>query len=244
MLQGYQALTAKEKETLRLILHGHDAKSMARELDLSVHTVNERLRAARRKLAVTSSKQAARVLLEEESADPQFLGDRVFGDADAALAPQGSAHRKARTARASIAGGILAMSFILAIALATLTGVPDGLVATQQNVAAQDHAAETAARGFLAMIDRGDWAGSYAATTAVFRGQSSQQVWTDVSQRVRPPLGALVSRTPVSTEWVPTPEGYVMVKYRSDFADRRGVVETVTLVREVGGWKVSGITIE
>ena len=34
-------LTEKEKEPLRLLLLGHDAKSMALALDLSVHTVNE-----------------------------------------------------------------------------------------------------------------------------------------------------------------------------------------------------------
>ena len=49
-------LTEKEKAALRLIVEGHDAKSMARALDLSVHTINDRLRAARRKLGVTSSR--------------------------------------------------------------------------------------------------------------------------------------------------------------------------------------------
>ena len=44
MTEGIKALTDKEKETLRLILRGHDAKSSARELGLSVHTINERLR--------------------------------------------------------------------------------------------------------------------------------------------------------------------------------------------------------
>jgi len=52
-------LTDREKETLRLLLSGHDAKSIARELGLSVHTVNERLRDARRRLHVSSSREAA-----------------------------------------------------------------------------------------------------------------------------------------------------------------------------------------
>ena len=60
MTTGLDALTKKEKQTLRLILRGHDAKSAARELSLSLHTVNERLREARRKLGVTSSREAAR----------------------------------------------------------------------------------------------------------------------------------------------------------------------------------------
>ena len=46
--EGLWALTENEKQTLRLMVRGHDAKSIARSLDLSVHTINERLRDARR----------------------------------------------------------------------------------------------------------------------------------------------------------------------------------------------------
>ena len=56
MADGYDELTDKEKQTLRLMVRGHDAKSAASELALSVHTINERLRDARRKLAVSSSR--------------------------------------------------------------------------------------------------------------------------------------------------------------------------------------------
>ena len=63
---GSWALSEKEKQTLRLIVRGHDAKSIARDLGLSVHTINERLRDARRKMAVSSSREAARLLLEVE----------------------------------------------------------------------------------------------------------------------------------------------------------------------------------
>ncbi|MCH3124608.1 helix-turn-helix transcriptional regulator, partial [Listeria monocytogenes] len=78
------ALTEKEKQTLRLIVRGHDAKSVARSLGLSVHTINERLRDARRKMAVSSSREAARLLLDAEGgaglAHPDFLGDGRIGD--------------------------------------------------------------------------------------------------------------------------------------------------------------------
>ena len=80
MASGYETLTGKEKEVLRLILQGHDAKSMAGELELSVHTINERLRNARRKLAVTSSKEAARLVFEAEGEAPEFLGHKRMGD--------------------------------------------------------------------------------------------------------------------------------------------------------------------
>jgi DNA-binding CsgD family transcriptional regulator len=70
MSEGYRALTEKEKQTLRLLVSGYDAKSMARELGLSVHTVNERLRDARRKMAVSSSREAARQLHKAELGPP------------------------------------------------------------------------------------------------------------------------------------------------------------------------------
>ena len=83
MTSGIQTLSEKEKETLRLLVDGHDAKSMARHLGLSVHTVNERLRDARRKMAVSSSREAARQLREVERETPEYSVDRLLGDAGA-----------------------------------------------------------------------------------------------------------------------------------------------------------------
>jgi DNA-binding CsgD family transcriptional regulator len=245
MKDKIDALTDKEKETLRLMLRGHDAKSMARTLDLSVHTVNDRLRAARRKLSVTSSKEAARLLLEEEGAAPQLLVHKPLGDAGGDAPAPERATENLRMSRTWIIGGFLVMSLILAIALVSQAPSPFAFDGSGDSAAvAQDRATEMAARNFLEMLDRGDWAASYAATTSKFRSQNTQQVWADVSQDVRPPLGALVSRSLLSNEWVPTPEGYVMVKYRSDFANRQGAVETVTMVKEDGAWKVSGVIID
>ena len=68
-------LTEREKEALRLLLKGFDIKTCARELGVASNTITERLRSARTKLGVTSSREAARVLLKSESADPIFYGD-------------------------------------------------------------------------------------------------------------------------------------------------------------------------
>ena len=96
--QACWALTEKEKQTLRLIVRGHDAKSIARSLGLSVHTINERLRDARRKMAVSSSREAARLLLEAEDdkaglPTPESFGDARIG-ADAARPPWIRARRR------------------------------------------------------------------------------------------------------------------------------------------------------
>lgn len=79
MQEGIQSLSSREAEVLRLLLAGHDAKSVARALGLSVHTINERLRDARRKLGVSSSREAARILAEVEQTNPEYFVDKKIG---------------------------------------------------------------------------------------------------------------------------------------------------------------------
>jgi hypothetical protein len=59
-------------------VHGHDVKSIARQLSISTSAANERLRSARQKLGVSSSREAARVLAAAEG-DPSFPVDREKG---------------------------------------------------------------------------------------------------------------------------------------------------------------------
>src|SRR3954454_4216969 len=85
MKEDLERLSDRERETLRLLGRGHEAKSIASALDLSVHTVNERLRATRRKLRVSSSREAARLLLAHEAGleAPENLGYEKIGVAPA-----------------------------------------------------------------------------------------------------------------------------------------------------------------
>ena len=76
MVEAPFGLSDKEREVLRLLARGHDTKSAAATLRLSVHTVNERLREARLKTRAGSSRAAARLLAEQE--DPEFLGPSKF----------------------------------------------------------------------------------------------------------------------------------------------------------------------
>lgn len=251
-MTGLQALTEKEKETLRLLVDGHDAKSMARHLGLSVHTINERLRDARRKMAAPSSREAARQLREIERQDPQFLADRVLGDA-AAVADMEKLQAPVETRRISrrfgwIAGGIF-MSISLALyALASLSGTA-GAPATPKPPAPAAPAAETAAvqaaRQWLALTDKGDWNGSWNATGQAFKSLNTSERWAEVSEAVRTPLGALISRDLIGEEYVPAPPyGYQVVKFRTSYANKAGAIETLSLVREGDAWRVVGCTIE
>ena len=246
MPDALQVLTEKEKQTLRLMGRGHDAKSMARDLGLSVHTVNERLRAARRKLSVSSSRAAARLLLESEGATTESLGYKELGEAGAAgAAADKAATIGGRTRRAPwILAGVLVMSAMLGIALLAMQ--PQSPAASNQPAAeARTHAEVTsAARAWLAIVDAGRWEESWRATGESFRSLNTAQVWAEASEQARAPLGAIVSRAELSHESVPAPPGgYEMVKFRTSFANRPDTIETLTLVRESGTWKVVGYII-
>jgi DNA-binding CsgD family transcriptional regulator len=255
-MTGLQALTEKEKETLRLLVDGHDAKSMARHLGLSVHTINERLRDARRKMSASSSREAARQLREIERQDPQFLADRVLGDEAAAADMEGPptpvGTRRMLRRFGWIAGGIF-MSISLALfALASSSGTaptpaspPATLPTATLSAPAAETAAVQAACQWLALVDRGDWNSSWNATGQAFKSLNTSERWAEVSEAVRTPLGAVVSRELISEENVPAPPyGYQLVKFRTSYANKAGAVETLSLVREGGEWRVVGCTIE
>ena len=100
------------------------------------------------------------------------------------------------------------------------------------------------ARQWLSLIDQARWDESYRATGASFRKLNTVQVWAKVSEEVRAPLGAMISRTFVSQENLPAPpSGYEVVKFRTRFANKADALETVTLDRTDGDWRVVGVTI-
>ncbi|KQN71077.1 helix-turn-helix domain-containing protein [Sphingomonas sp. Leaf62] len=244
---GLAALTDKEKHTLRLIVRGHDAKSVAVTLGLSVHTINERLRDARRKLAVSSSREAARMLFEAEGATPENLGDMRNGDdgsrrtTDVASTPDDGAGPARRLARFLI--GAIVMT--LALGLLAFTLLPATLqVPAPPPATAPATPAPDAARTFLELVDQGRWTDTYRRFGVAFRKLNTEQVWTNVSEKVRTPLGPVVSRTLIGQEYVPAPPyGYQSVKFRTRFAKGGEQVETVMLDQEDTEWKVVGITI-
>lgn len=250
MAAGFQALSEKEKQTLRLMVRGHDAKSIARHLDLSVHTVNERLRDARRKLEVSSSREAARLLLDREADDPQNLADKQFGEAGQ---PAHVGQAAASGPEKGLIAGVIAVSIM--IGLLALSLISDGSAPSATTAAAPAEASVSAAasesdvvrsaREWLVLGDQGRWKDSWLGTTTSFRKANTAETWAKVSEQVRVPLGAVLSRTALSQESVPAPPaGVEVVKFRTSFANKADVIETVSLAREGAEWKVAGIYLD
>lgn len=234
-------LTAKEKETLRLIVRGFDAKSSAGALDLSVHTVNERLRAARRKLGVTSSREAARLLFESEGGTYENLADKRLGEADerGAMATPAA---ETGTRRLALTGAAIMSVLLAAVALA----MNPSAGADQPAATSQAHfgEAQAAAQAWLNLVDARDWPASYAATAAAFRQANTLELWSKTASSVQGKLGATLSRRFIGADDVPSPQGFTIVKFRTQFANQADALETVSLVREDGAWKVAGIYVE
>ncbi len=251
MTARHHALTDKEKQTLRLLLAGHDAKSMSRHLGLSVHTINERLRESRRKLSASSSREAARLLHEAERADPQSFADIELG---AATALPGAARTGASIARMPIrhrAVWIIGVIVMLSLALVALALSPAASPPTNAPpaVSTAPEPAETAvaqsARRWLVLVDASDWQASWLATATSFRNLNTIDRWASASQVARVPLGVAQARTLIGEDDVPTPpKGNMIVKFRTRFAAKAEATETLALVREDGDWRVVGYYID
>lgn len=259
--EAVKALSEKEKQTLRLIVRGHDAKSTARTLGLSVHTINERLREARRKMSVSSSREAARLLLEIERPDlsarpPNALGDSVFGedlnrpDLKTGRTPTLGAGWRHRRPWILIGVPMMTLTLgLLALAAMPQTATPPTATPPTASPAtakpAHDRQVVDAARNWLELVDEGQWNESYQATGAAFRRINTAEVWAATSEKVRVPLGAVLSRTFISQQNLPAPPaGYEVVKFRTHYANKPDAVETVSLDREGGEWRIVGVMIE
>lgn len=242
-------LSDKEKETLRLMLRGYDAKSMAQALGLSVHTVNERLRNARRKLEVSSSREAARRLFAHEEASYEKFGDTQLGDAEDDLdaapdTPTATRRLLGRRLAILIIGGCV-MSLLLAALL--LPASPISIQSAAMPEASTHNAASAAqaAESWLELVDAGRWEDSYKGTGNQFQALNTLERWTQAARSVHEPLGPMLTRDLIANEFVPAPpDGYQMIKFRSSYANKAQQMETITLVWADEAWKVVGITVD
>jgi len=259
-------LTDKEKDALRLLLAGHDAKSSANELGISVHALNDRLRGARRKLGVSSSREAARILGETESEAPQNLAHTdsgmSAGPASHDIAVLDETRRAGLSRAAWLTGGMLIMS--IAIAAAAIFLLADGPAEPARIAEAESTAQDRGsanpvdradavsierAEAFLARIDAGDWEGSWELTGTPIRSEISPREWQEQVAPVRAPLGRVLSREVATIERASSLPGaaegdYQVMQFRTRFENEEGhSVETIVMKMGPQGWEISGYFI-
>jgi DNA-binding CsgD family transcriptional regulator len=259
MQDRLRTLSEREKETLRLLLQGHDAKSIAVALGLSVHTVNERLREARRKLGVGSSRAAARLLAQVEAQSPNFLGDMELGVASTRTRggePEASIQRRrVGHSAAWLPGGLAIMFAIVAAAAIAMALHGDGKerpapppVALSASSSASDRASAASGEEWAKLLDAQRWADSWKSSGGAFRSKLTEADWIATIQPLRRQLGSVSSRSVKSVSSASSlpgaPDGeYKIVQFATVFANKPDAIETVVLTHENSTWKVNGYFI-
>jgi hypothetical protein len=113
-----------------------------------------------------------------------------------------------------------------------------------------EEAATLAAESWLALLDEGKFAESWTEAASLFKRAVPQGQWAGAVQMQRRPLGRFESRSLLQRNYTTAmsgaPDGeYVVLQYQTDFANRKGVVETITpMLDENGTWRVSGYFIK
>ncbi|MEI6035658.1 MAG: DUF4019 domain-containing protein [Verrucomicrobiae bacterium] len=103
---------------------------------------------------------------------------------------------------------------------------------------------------WLALMDSGDYARSWEAASDGFHHAVTREDWVAMAEKVRRPLGTLISRRATSTQPMPSLPGmpdasYLVAKFDTSFAGKAAAIETVTLVQEKDcQWKAAGYFIK
>ncbi len=98
-------------------------------------------------------------------------------------------------------------------------------------------------KAFVELLDSQDYTKSWSSASSYFQATIPQQDWTVMMEKLRKPLGKLLSREisdqRTAKDPANLPKGdYMVFFYRSKFANKENVYELVTLVKEDGVWKV------
>lgn len=112
-----------------------------------------------------------------------------------------------------------------------------------------EQAAESTGRAWLALVDAGKYAQTWADAAALFKKSIDQPTWQKQVDGVRSPLGKLLSRKTTSRRYTKTvpggPDGdYVILMFETRFENKQSALETVTPMKDPdGSWRVSGYFI-
>lgn len=137
-------------------------------------------------------------------------------------------------------------SLVAALLLAAVTAPA---VAQQDTTVSAIERATVAARLWLTLVDQLDYADSWTEAHETFRTAISQEGWVRQMRRVRSPLGDAGARDVISARYTTDlpnapPGEYVLIQFRTDFAQLADAVETVVPMRAADGtWRVSGYFI-
>lgn len=110
--------------------------------------------------------------------------------------------------------------------------------------------ARQAAEAWLALVDQQDYGRSWDEAAGLFQRAVTKPQWIKALDASRKPLGEVKTRelagAQFATELPGAPDGeYVVLQFRTSFANKKSAVETITPMLDTGGvWRVSGYYIK
>lgn len=124
-----------------------------------------------------------------------------------------------------------------------------GIVASTTHADESTDAAVAAAKGWLALVDAKEHKKSWQEAAPFFKEHVKEKQWEEQISSVRKPLGKVESRELLGAQFTTSlpgaPEGeYVVIQFKTQFADKPDSVETVTPMKVDGAWRVSGYFIK
>ena len=138
-------------------------------------------------------------------------------------------------------------SYYLLIALILCAGLLCSVAIADE---AKEKAAVDASKAWLALVDGGKYADSWAQSASIFQSTITKADWEKSLGAVRKPLGKVLSRKLSSKKYTTTlpgaPDGeYVVIQYETSFEKKASAIETITpMLDKDGKWKVSGYYIK
>ncbi|MBL7221178.1 MAG: DUF4019 domain-containing protein [Phycisphaerae bacterium] len=126
----------------------------------------------------------------------------------------------------------------------------DDALAKAKVALAECRKASAVAEKWLALLDEGKYAESWDESAELFRKGVAKTKWSETIERIRAPLGKVESRVKQESDYRTSlpgaPDGeYVIIPYRTTFANKKGAIETVTPMKgKDGKWRVSGYYIK
>ena len=105
------------------------------------------------------------------------------------------------------------------------------------------------AKGWLGLIYDQDYSQSWDNAASLFQRAVTKEQWTQQLSGIVPPLGEVISRDVISSEYHTTlpgaPDGeYIVIQFKTSFENKNESIETVTQVKDGDQWKVSGYFIK
>ena len=107
-----------------------------------------------------------------------------------------------------------------------------------------------AAEAWLQLVDDGNYVQSWSEAASYFKASVSESQWDQSLKAVRDPLGKILTRQVISSQYMTSlpgaPEGeYVVIQFGTSFGNKKTAAETVTpMLDKDGTWRVSGYYIK